>query len=304
MKKKVCYFICKFIFYFSYFLGLILVFLLVAGIKNRNVFTSNKSALFYFLFAVIVLAIFSYSRFIEKNIITTKTTKIKTGFQAKFIVISDLHLGVYKNSRFLEKIIKKINQTENADAVFIVGDFVYCPKDNLKNLFFPFKKIKFPVYAVFGNHDYQNQVKEKLKKILRNYKINILENESAKLANKNINILGLGDLWGKQAEFSKINNFFKKDNLIVLAHNPDSVFYYKNDIPALTISGHTHGGQIRIPYLYKKIIPCKSNFYKGFYRFHLSRKVFGKLFVSIGLGEVNLPMRFLSPPTVDILDLY
>ncbi len=303
MKKRICYFIHKFIYYFSYFIALILLLLLIGGYKNKGIFLEG-STLAYFLFAVVVLAAFVYSRFIEKNIIITKITKIKTGFQAKFIVISDLHLGIYKGSSFLEKVVKKINQIDKADAVFIVGDFVYCHKNNLKSLFYPLEKIKLPVYAVFGNHDYRNYAKEKLKKVLKEYKINILENESAKLRNKNITILGLGDIWKKQADFSKINNFSKKDNLIVLAHNPDSVLYYKNSIPALTISGHTHGGQIRLPYLYKKIIPCKSNFYKGFYQFHLSEEAFGKLFVSIGLGEVTLPMRFFSPPTIDILELY
>ena len=84
-----------------------------------------------------------------------------------------------------------------------------------------------------------------------------------------------------------------------MAHNPDTALEYENSIPDITICGHTHGGQIRIPFLYKQTIPCEGNFDQGLYE-----TKYGKVFVTAGLGEVGLPMRLGIPPTIEILELY
>jgi len=211
-------------------------------------------------------------------------------------------LGVYKNTNFLKKIVKQINKIEDADAVLIPGDFIYYPPQNLATLFSPLKNIKYPVYAVLGNHDSQKpgpSIQKKLQQTLEKNNVIFLHNSKAIMKNKKIILLGLGDRWAKQDDLSKINQFSKNDNLIVLAHNPDTTLNYKNSIPDLTITGHTHGGQIRIPWLYKKIIPCEGNFDQGLYT-----EKYGKVFVTAGVGEIGLPMRLGIPPTIDILETY
>gem|GEM_PF-2118472 len=116
--------------------------------KKRKQFSQNilhTTILFFFLFLSLL---FIYSRFIERNLILTKTTKIETGFSAKIVVISDIHLGPYKNHKFLERIVNKINKIEDADAVLIAGDLTYYPEEDLETLFSPLKDINIPVYAV------------------------------------------------------------------------------------------------------------------------------------------------------------
>ena len=251
---------------------------------------------------------FIYARFIERNIILTKTTKIETVFSSRLIVIADLHLGVYKNINFLKRVVKKINKIKNVDAVLIPGDFTYYPPENLEELFSPLKNIKFPMYATLGNHDSEQPgppIQAKLQKVLESHGVIFLHNSGSEIKNtkrpfgKNIKILGLGDKWANQDDISKINEFKKSDNLIVMAHNPDTALKYKNSIPDITISGHTHGGQIRIPFLYKHAIPCDGNFDQGLYK-----TKYDKIFVTSGLGEVGLPMRLGVPPTIEILELY
>ncbi len=86
---------------------------------------------------------------------------------------------------------------------------------------------------------------------------------------------------------------------MVFTHNPDTTLSYRKNIADLTIAGHTHGGQIRLPLIYKFAIPCKGDFDQGLYQ-----STTGKTFVTSGLGEVGLPMRLGIPPVIDILELY
>jgi len=88
---------------------------------------------------------------------------------------------------------------------------------------------------------------------------------------------------------------------VLLTHNPDTAF----EVPAsinydLMLAGHTHGGQIRIPGLYKKVIPTEYPFDKGLYRLAIDGQT-RLVFVSPGTGMVGLPFRFNIPPQIDIL---
>ena len=250
-----------------------------------------------FFLVVLGVLLFSYSFFIERNLILVKEHKINLDFNGKFVLLSDFHLGLFKGKHFLERVVKKVNQIEGVSAVFILGDFVYLPEEkNLSDLLSPLREIKYPTFAIFGNHDMI--YKKKLREILEQMGIVVLENEWDSIKGTKIKVLGLGDRMALRDDISKINLFKKEDNLIVLAHNPDIVLRYKNNIPDITFSGHTHGGQIRIPFLYKKIIPCKGDFDEGFYFVNNN-----KVFVSAGLGEVLLPLRFAIPPRIDVIEI-
>ena len=98
-----------------------------------------------FLFSVKVLIyvsawiVFSYSRFIEPYWILQKDTDIKIGWEAKVVVISDIHLGEVKKADYLEKIVEKINAIPQVDFVVIAGDFTFLrkKKSSLDDLFSP-----------------------------------------------------------------------------------------------------------------------------------------------------------------------
>ena len=95
-----------------------------------------------------------------------------------------------------------------------------------------------------------------------------------------------------------LNKINKEKLSIVLTHNPDSIYEFPKTDVDLVIAGHTHGGQIRLPFIYKYAIPCKYDFDKGFYYLRNMN-----IFVSPGLGMVGLPFRFLMPPEIDVLNV-
>ncbi len=289
------------IYYLSYISFPFLIYLLYILIKKREYkkLSTNSFALYLFIFGTVL---FIYSRFIEPNMIYINKIEIDVGFKGKLVVISDTHLGIYKGRGFLDRVVNKINEIEDVDATIIAGDLTYHADDEqLEYLFEPLKKIKSPVFVVFGNHDYLGPNPPNLKKLREAVSKNsaiFLENSVDFLKTKNIKIVGLGDKWSRNDDISVLEQFSNSDNIVVVTHNPDTTIKYSNKIADLTISGHTHGGQIRIPFIYEKFIPSEFKFNKGFYNTKN-----GKLFVSSGVGEIGLPMRFLVPPTIDVLIL-
>lgn len=252
---------------------------------------------------VILSLLFIYARFIEPNLIFLNHYKIETGFKAKYALISDMHLGIYNNETLLERVVDKINQTD-IEALLIAGDLTYEPQlSNMKTLFAPLKRVNVPVYIVFGNHDCEKpgpKIRDRLEKILTDWGLFVLNNKATTL--NGVTLLGLGSHWANDDNITLLNHYAAKEHLVVLTHNPDTTLdYMPHHTPDITLTGHTHGGQVRIPYLYPKVIPVKGDIAwdQGLYNFGEE-----KVFVSSGLGQIGLPLRFLIPPTIDILEFY
>ena len=130
--------------------------------------------------------------------------------------------------------------------------------------------------------------------------VHIITNKAIEL--NGITIVGLGSLWANDNDMHILDKYQERDHVLVLTHNPDTTLaYLPQHSPDLTLAGHTHGGQIRIPYRYKQVIPVEGDVLwdQGIYDLENN-----KVFVSSGIGEVGLPMRLFIPPAIDILTLY
>ena len=86
--------------------------------------------------------------------------------------------------------------------------------------------------------------------------------------------------------------------IVVMAHNPDSTMVLPRGAAALAVAAHTHGGQVRVPWLYRRAIPCQHPFDRGLHDFAPM-----PVFVTTGLGEGGLPIRLLNPPVIDVLEI-
>ncbi|MEA2029130.1 MAG: metallophosphoesterase [Campylobacterota bacterium] len=251
----------------------------------------------------ILFVLFIYARFVEPNMVVVEHHKIQTGFEARYALISDMHLGIYNDASILEKAVDKIN-TLDIDAVMITGDFTYKPQfDDLEKLFAPLSKLKVPIFAVLGNHDCQRpgpNIRQALEDTLKHLGVKLLNNESQNF--NGITIVGVGSRWANEDSVEILKEYSPKDRVILLAHNPDSVLDISpKQYPDITLAGHTHGGQIRLPYLYKKVLPIEGEFLWDRGLHHYQKH---KVFVSSGMGQVGLPLRFLVPPVVDVIELY
>lgn len=291
------------IIYWSYLCFPFLIFCYSKFKKLKKDYPKHRVKFYLNLFMIFVSFLFIYSRFIEPQIIVEHEHKIQVWFKWKVVVISDIHLWVYKDINFLKRVVNKINNIKNVDAVLIAWDLTYEPNDDISSLFAPFKELKYRTYAVIGNHDDGNPgipIEDKVRIALKRNNVIYLHNTASIIPDTNLKLLWLWDSWEMKDDVAMVNNYKKEDNLIVLTHNPDTSLKYTKSICELadiTITGHTHWWQIRIPFLYKTQIPTSWDFDEWLYNHS-----WAKLFVSSGLWEVGLPMRLGIPPVIDILE--
>jgi predicted MPP superfamily phosphohydrolase len=185
--------------------------------------------------------------------------------------ISDVHVG---NKFDYDYIIESFYKARlfNPDFVVYTGDFVSyeTPEqfDQLEKVFKYAVNGKLGTAGVLGNHDYgvdwlEPNVADKISTILDKENITILRNEEVSFSG--LNILGIDDYWGSNFNPVKIMNKYdaKKANL-VLCHNPDVCdLNVWNNYKGWILSGHTHGGQVKPPFLNPPILPVKNKRYSA-----------------------------------------
>jgi uncharacterized protein len=219
-------------------------------------------------------------------------------------VLSDLHAGVPHAGRpAIARAVERLND-ERPDVVLLLGDFVDAtiwggrlePGIVAREL----AALTAPLgtFAVLGNHDWR-RAGDGMWRALTEVGIRVLENEAVELEN-GVFVAGLADLRSRRPDLpGALADVAPDAPVILLAHDPD-VFPYVPERVALTLSGHTHGGQIAIPRLRSMAIP--SRYGERYARGHIVEH--GRhLFVSSGLGTSGLPMRAFVPPEVVVLEL-
>ncbi|MFA7364903.1 MAG: metallophosphoesterase [Patescibacteria group bacterium] len=263
---------------------------------------------------LIICLILVWVRFIEPNLIKTRyynVQKNNSEKQIRLAVFSDVHIGVYSSEKMLERIAKKVSEL-NVDIVVMPGDFVYyANKDKMKNYFSSLRSMEKIKVAVLGNHDYDREGYVKANEIssaLRSEGVIMIDNEKKiiEIGNKKIEFIGIEDLWTGNPDYSileKKDSDTEVDLRFLVTHNPDTIYELNKEVSNikeidLMLAGHTHAGQLRIPYIYKYVIPSNHEFDKGFYNINNI-----DIFVTSGIGNVVLPMRLFNRPEISIIDV-
>lgn len=253
--------------------------------------------------------LFVWMRFVEPQTIIERETAVPLGTGTRIALISDAHLGVYKGAEFIERLAGRLN-ARPADCVLIAGDFLFAPDAPLDELFSAFRHIRAPVYAVLGNHDSSELPPPHGGDVSRDQLIDALERAGVKVIENQIadcgklKIAGVGDRWSARQDFRRVAAYKGSAPLLVLTHNPDSAYDVPKGTAALVLAGHTHGGQVRLPLVYRYVIPVKGPFDRGLLApAEWSDDPSGRppVFVTSGVGEIGLPLRLFNPPAIDWL---
>jgi len=217
-------------------------------------------------------------------------------------VASDLHVGSpWCRIGKLRRVVRALNDA-HADAVILLGDYVV--QDVIGGTFIPPERIaaelralRGPVLAVIGNHDdwYDGAA---VTAALQRAGITVLRDESVDRGA--YVVAGITDAWTGRHDIARALAGVRADApVILLTHNPD-VFPQVPPRVALTLAGHTHGGQVNLPLLGRLIVPSRygSRYAAG----HVVED--GRhLFVTTGVGTSIIPVRFRVRPEVVILTI-
>jgi predicted MPP superfamily phosphohydrolase len=227
----------------------------------------------------------------------------------RVVFFSDLHLGEYKREEWAQRVVEAVN-AQSPDVILIGGDFVGKTKCcDIAELLAPLGRLRSArgVFAVLGNHDYGipgPDHSEELAHLLPKLNVRLLRNECVQLED-DLRLIGIDELWAHRDDFSKASSQCdaKTRRTLVLGHNPDLMMKLDKSNPVLDanrtffIFGHTHHGQIYIPFLPGLAIPIKSKFYRGRYDTQ-----HGALYVSAGCGENSTPTRLNTWPEIAVFE--
>jgi predicted MPP superfamily phosphohydrolase len=252
----------------------------------------------FILVAFLGLTLFAYGYYIESNwlevthhqiILNKKSKKI-----IKIIQISDLHTSGIKNLE--KKVIYQI-QKENPDFIFITGDistpggnrFGY--EDVLKSV-----KSKYGTYFIPGNWEDWEPISDLNNILIRNHIID-LTNKAAKL-DKNLWLVGFADAPTSNPNLQILNSIPKNSAIISIFHSP--IFFKKiAGLVDLAFSGHTHGGQIRLPFIGAITTPPGSDKYdQGWFIKGRTR-----MYVNRGIGTSIIPIRLMCRPELSVFEV-
>jgi uncharacterized protein len=219
--------------------------------------------------------------------------------------LSDLHYGAYSQEASIEAWVDA-TITEAPDLVLLTGDFIdHRTQGDFGPLIRQLARLDPPLgmYGVWGNHDYDQGIarRDELNQGFKDIGIHILVNERLELRD-DLCLAGVDDLWkGDHNLHAALGNRPEDKACIFMCHIPDILpgiveYGYSAE---LTLAGHNHGGQIKLPLLGAVVVPSKyrSRFLEGWF----SEPTLG--FVSRGLGFSLMPVRFGSMSEVVIIDL-
>jgi predicted MPP superfamily phosphohydrolase len=217
--------------------------------------------------------------------------------------ISDFHVDRDEDLERLEAAVALINH-HRPEFVFLTGDYFSGPT-TMRRYIGAFRRALSqlrPVvgtFAVAGNHDHHWSSFDTIAEALTGAGVNLLANESRRIAirGQSLVIVGIDDLWSRRAEPSRaFAEVARDDCTIVLAHNPDTALYLRHLNPGVMLSGHTHGGVVRIPFYgspIRSILRLGVRFYAG-----LNRYDNFYIYTNRGLGTFWVRIRINCRPEV------
>lgn len=259
-----------------------------------------KKLIIFLIFIFLII----YGFFIEPNMLVVNNYKIHDEALKgiKIVFVGDFHIKPKTDER-LKRVVELINE-QNPDIVLSVGDFVngHTPEMTMpiEDITAKLKTVKPEIITVLGNHDYWVD-RVNIPKRLKESGIKILSNSNIKIniKGKDLYIAGVEDLYtGNPKVYEALDN--TKNPVILLTHSPD-VFV---DLPKrvnLTLAGHVHGGQVRIPFIGAIIVPSEygNRFSQG-----LIEENGKKMIVTRGIGTSTLPVRFNCIPEIVVIEFY
>lgn len=222
--------------------------------------------------------------------------------------LSDLHVGSpHWGLARLHELVQQVN-SERADLILLGGDYLindiwFGKHVDAESIARELGALRAPlgVFAVLGNHDWWNDG-PKVRAAFEAQGVTVLDDEVRRIHfnGRSLCLLGVRDETERQRSAQKeLELALPGMPLLVLMHEPD-LFAELDERATLTLAGHTHGGQVDLPFLGRRVVP--SRYGARYAAGHIVEN--GRhLFVTTGVGTSIIPVRFRVPPEIALLTL-
>ncbi|MFD1450671.1 MULTISPECIES: metallophosphoesterase [Oceanobacillus] len=254
-----------------------------------------------------------YAREIEPSLLTITeesitSPQIPAAFnQFKIVQFSDTHLGFHYDLEQLESLVSKINNLK-PDLILFTGDLVDEPNNYHWNnkLIQLLQQLEAPEgkFWIYGNHDHGGNGTEILYETFEAANFTLLQNSASRIQREDASFVlaGIDDAMLGDPDISQaLEERTDSDFTILLAHEPDLADVVKNYPVDIQLSGHSHGGQVRLPFIGDLYTPAYAEKYvQG--KYTISDKL--TLYVNSGIGTTRLPYRFLCRPELHVFTLH
>lgn len=270
----------------------------------------------YIILGIIILLIgFLYWQ--NNNIVVSKITyknkQIPKSFNGfKIVQLSDLHNKIFFDNQ--KSLVNKVVE-QKPDIIVITGDLIDKNRTDFKAVELLLKQLnqKYPIYYVSGNHEKFSGKYDSFEKVLLKNKVIVLNNKISVIKKnvESISVLGLEDVSFYAYGFSGENYKQKFDVTLKdltkdikgfyfsLSHRPELIKYYLQENIPLILTGHAHGGQVRLPFVGGLVAPNQGLFPKysiGKYEVKNTTMI-----VSRGLGNSLFPFRIFNRPEIVVV---
>lgn len=233
-------------------------------------------------------------------------------------VLTDIHaVEPWMPPSRIGAIVNRMNGL-NPDLIVLLGDYVNALRPHYYTSLVPvtewmaaLRDLHAPlgVYAVLGNHDWWSGEAPAIRRAFTRAGIHLLENDALRISRgqRHFWVAGLGDqiaygLHGVDNLSGTLRQITDDLPALLLAHEPD-IFAHVPSRIALTLAGHTHGGQVYIPFLGRPALYASSTRRYRNYAYGHIQEHGRQMIVSSGLGLSNFPVRFLVPPEIALVTL-
>ncbi|WP_002147834.1 metallophosphoesterase [Bacillus cereus] len=242
------------------------------------------------------------------------SSKIPSSFKGyKILQISDLHNKKFGDNQ--DVLIKKVKNS-NPDIIVITGDLIDSKSYDAEISMQVIRELvkEYPIYFVTGNHEKWSGKYNSLEKELKKHHVTVLRNEHVIIqkGGHEINLLGIDDPefnTGDIDEGSIVKDAIVKAKIetqpdrynVLLSHRPEFLEEYAEEKVDLVLSGHAHGGQVRLPFIGGLVAPNQGILPK--YTAGLYEQQNTSMIVSRGLGNSIIPQRVFNRPEIVVVQL-
>lgn len=242
----------------------------------------------------------------EANSISIENIKIKLkrlpkeldGF--RLVHLSDIHHSPFTSLEHISRVVEVSNRLK-PDMFVLTGDYVSHESEYIAPVAEVLAQLKaeYGIYACLGNHDHWTDV-ELVTHLFRGEGINLLINEGFRFETRGARfwLAGVDDLMvGKTDVRAALDGSEENEFKLLLAHNPQIVRRAARYNVDLMLSGHTHGGQVKLRDEEKRILP-RRRLSSG-----LHRRQNTQVYITRGIGTVVVPIRYQCPPEISLIEL-